>query len=104
MKATEINNVEGAPLSSYFVMPTLEQESNSLDSIPIQINSFEELFNCNEQCLIIKGIEEIGKTTLLKMIFKYCIEHGLYPIYVNLYNAGNTKLDRLLQRVFSRSL
>lgn len=87
-----------------FVYPDLE-EIVEFDSKKFQeyLDSEKLIEEMNTGFIFISGDSQIGKTSLLKKVFFYKLEQGIYPIFIKGSEITNDNINRVIKNAFYNS-
>ncbi len=88
------------PLSRVYVYPDLEERKEDFKELDSYIDSSQLLKNTKFKKVILDGESQIGKTSLLSMLFKEFYNLGLYPFLLNGKDINDASIDKLIQKRF----
>ena len=98
-----ISSPEGInKLSDLFIFPDLESIDDIDDSIDNYIDSQTLIDSSVSNSYILEGDSQIGKSSLLRMIFLKSYNKGCYPILLEGKDFKNSDLDKTLKRIFRK--
>ncbi len=94
--------IEGIPisLSQVYVYPDLEERKEDFKELDSYIDSKQLLENTKFSKVILDGHSQIGKTSLLSILFKEFYSLGHYPFLLNGEDINNTSIDKLIRKNF----
>lgn len=88
-------------LADVFVYPDLREVSDRIGEVSQKEIRGEELFNeCQEDSLLILGVEQSGKSSLAKTLFREYHKRGYVPLFIDGASFHITKLDHLIDQQF----
>ena len=87
-------NTDFIRLEDIFVFPDLFSDTQKF------INS-QALLNISpsKNRILIAGPEDSGKTTLMKVLFNHYLNNGLYPVYIDIYDARTTNFEDMNEKI-----
>lgn len=96
--------IDGRPilLSQVYVYPDLEERKEDFKELESYIDSKQLLENAKLKKVILDGDSQIGKTSLLSMLFKEFYNSGLYPFLLNGEDINKTSIDKLIKKYFKK--
>lgn len=94
-----IENKRDIKLSDIYVFPDIEQSTKDSNRLENYLNSSRFLNSDNEYC-IIDGESQVGKSSLLSMLYLKFFELGIYPILINGKDIKEPNLDKIIKKAF----
>lgn len=96
-----INNKISTTLTDYFVYPELESLSSGRNEDKINYIDSETLINSEQNCTyILEGDYQIGKTSLLNMLYLRFYDMGLFPLLINGDDISISNPNLVIERSF----
>lgn len=96
--------IEGKPisLSKIYVYPDLEEKKEDYKKLDSYIDS-KQIVNENKfNKLIIDGESQIGKTSLLSILFKDFYNFNFYPFLLNGDDINKNEVDKIIKKKFNK--
>jgi len=87
-------------LSDIFVYPDLEELGGQQKRFDDQIDSKVIIANTIINNCVLEGESQVGKTSLLQMIFLEYYDRGKYPIIIDGSEIINSDIDRIIKKAF----
>ncbi|ARN57417.1 metallophosphoesterase [Sedimentisphaera salicampi] len=87
-------------LSQVYVYPDLEERKEDFNELDSYIDSRQLLENTKFSKVILDGDSQIGKTSLLSILFKEFYKLGHYPFLLNGEDINITSIDELIRKHF----
>ncbi len=87
-------------LSDIYVFPDIEKKELDYDSLDSYIDSEEIISNNVNNKIILEGESQIGKTSLIQMLFQQFYQAGYYPIILDSEKINKTDFNKLVKMNF----
>jgi len=87
-------------LSAIYVFPDLELKKEDYRKLDDYIDA-QKLLDNKYKTVILYAENQIGKTSLLYMLFKRFYDNGQYPFLLNGIDINNTDIDKIVKRKFN---
>ncbi len=94
-----IDNNKAVKLSDIFVYPDLEAANNEMDTFESYVGSHRLLEPGTKNC-VIDGDSQIGKTSLLSMLYLDYLENDCYPVLLAGRDFKEPNLDKIVRKAF----
>ncbi len=90
-------------LSDIYIFPDIESLDIDKKSIDTYIDSSNLITNSKIENCILEGDSQIGKTSLLRMLFLEYYKQGYHPLLIDGKDIKHKDLDKVLKKKFSQT-
>ena len=94
-----LDSKQDLKLTDIFIFPDLEPSYKDTHTFDSHVNSLR-LIGSDHEFSIIDGETQVGKTSLISMLFVKLYENGIYPIILKGKDITEPNLDKILRRAF----
>lgn len=90
------------PLSKIFVFPDLEEKKKDYKKLDSYIDSQELLNSETLKRVVVYGESQIGKTSLINILFIRLFNSGFYPFLLNGKDIKSKEIDKIIKKKFHK--
>ncbi|MBN1969728.1 MAG: metallophosphoesterase [Candidatus Delongbacteria bacterium] len=94
-------NNKNINLSNIFVFPDIEKKELNYEKLYNYIDSEELISNSTYKNIILEGESQIGKTSLVQILFQKYYHAGFYPILLDGASVKNDNIDNIIKKKFN---